>query len=193
MPFIVSFFIQEPLSSRMALAASPLVPPSSSSSRSSLPKEQPWCSYSHSLGHVPLACPPSIRAHSFPWQTTKTNVLSPSHSWQALPVLSPPSHTHTPFSPLFQGSLAENYHISCVITLASWAGPRLARHWQPEMSPATQVGTGSPAPLATRDPSPGGNVTRLRPTTGSPALLSLVWPHALSQLLSVPSPGGGDC
>lgn len=92
----------------------------------------------------------------------------PPTSWQALPVLSPPSHTHTPFSPLFQGSLAENYHISCVIALASWAGPRLAWHWQPEMSPATQVGTGSPAPEATRDKSPGGNVTRLRPTTGSP-------------------------
>ena len=45
-------------------------------------------------------------------------------------------------------------------------------HWQPEMSPATQHGAGSP--VATTDLCLGGLVTRNRPTTGS---LSLFYPE----------------
>ena len=99
-------------------------------------------------------------------------------SSQPLPALPSPrhththTHTHTPFSPSFQGSLAENYHISCVITQARWAFHWLAGHRQPEMSTATQLGTDSPA--ATPDLSPGGSVTRRRPATESLSLSSLV-------------------
>ena len=141
--------------------------------------------YLKSHPDVPTATPGQSL---WPWPQSPPSLgkaLKPMHchpltSSQPLPALPAPSHTHThthththpPFSPSFQGSLAENYHISCVITQASWAFHWLAGHPQPEMSTATQLGTDSPA--ATPDLSPGGSVTRWRPPTGSLSLFSLV-------------------
>lgn len=119
MPFTVSFLPQEPQGFRIALAVGPLVP-AQQQNTSSLPEKPPRCPHSHSWA-VPLAL---VSEPTLPGQTTKTNALSPSHlvTATACTALSQThTHTHTPFSPSFQGSLAENYHISCVITQARWA------------------------------------------------------------------------
>ena len=119
------FHPKNPRASEWRWLLVPWFPPSSNNT-SSLPEKPPRCPHSHSWP-VPLAL---ASEPTLPGKSTKTNALSPSHLITATACTAcsqththarTHTHTHTPFPPSFQGSLAENYHISCVITQASWA------------------------------------------------------------------------